>query len=61
VAERLRVQPPRGKFYDFVMVDEGQDLDGSAFEILNAVAAHVTTCMDSKQKSPTAAATSARS
>jgi superfamily I DNA/RNA helicase len=50
VAERLRTQPPKEKFYDFVMVDEGQDLDGPAFEILNAVAAHVTACMDSKQQ-----------
>jgi superfamily I DNA/RNA helicase len=50
VAERLKAQPPKEKFYDFVMVDEGQDLDGPAFEILNAVAAHVTACLDSNQQ-----------
>jgi superfamily I DNA/RNA helicase len=50
VAERLKSQPPKEKFYDFVMVDEGQDLDGPAFEILDAVAGHVTACMDSKQQ-----------
>jgi len=50
VAAWLQAQPPKEKFYDFVMVDEGQDLDGPAFEILNAVAAHVTACMDSKQQ-----------
>ncbi len=50
VAERLRAQPPSPKFYDFVMVDEGQDLDSAAFEILTAVAGHVTVGMDVKQQ-----------
>ena len=50
VAARLKAHPPEPKFYDFVMVDEGQDLDGPAFEILDAVASHVTACMDSKQQ-----------
>jgi len=36
--------------YDFVMVDEGQDLDRRAFEILKAVAQHVTVFMDHKQQ-----------
>jgi superfamily I DNA/RNA helicase len=50
VAASLKAHPPKPKLYDFVMVDEGQDLDGSAFEILDAVAGHVTACMDSKQQ-----------
>lgn len=36
--------------FDFVMVDEGQDLDRRDFETLTAVAKHVTVFMDPKQK-----------
>ena len=36
--------------YDFVLVDEGQDLDELAYRILAAVAAHVTVFMDHKQQ-----------
>ena len=50
VAAWLRLHPPSPKFYDFAMVDEGQDLDGAAFEILTAVAGHVTVGMDVKQQ-----------
>jgi len=50
VAASLAAHPPKEKLYAFVMVDEGQDLDGAAFEILNAIAGHVTACMDSKQQ-----------
>lgn len=50
VAAWLRAHPPEEKFYDFAMVDEGQDLDGAAFEILTAVAGHVTVGMDVKQQ-----------
>ena len=35
--------------YDFVMVDEGQDLDPLAYEIMTTVAAHLTVFMDHKQ------------
>ncbi len=35
---------------DFVLVDEGQDLDPFAFEILTTVAEHVTVCADYKQQ-----------
>ena len=38
------------RLYDFVMVDEGQDLDRRDFETLAAVAKHVTVFMDPKQK-----------
>ncbi len=38
------------KLLDFVLVDEGQDLDASAFETLTAVADHVTVCADYKQQ-----------
>ena len=40
----------RIKGLDFVLIDEGQDLDKLAFEILSAVASHVTVCADSKQQ-----------
>lgn len=36
--------------YDFVLVDEGQDLDGVCFDILKAISRHVTVCMDNKQQ-----------
>lgn len=50
VAAHLRKSPLREKPYDFVMVDEGQDLDAASFEILRGIAAHVTVCTDSKQQ-----------
>lgn len=36
--------------YDFVMVDEGQDLTAEAFELISLVAEHVTVCVDHKQQ-----------
>jgi superfamily I DNA/RNA helicase len=36
--------------YDFVMVDEGQDLDATSFDILRSIARHVTVCIDHKQQ-----------
>ena len=36
--------------YDFVLVDEGQDLDSTAFDIIRAIANHVTVCIDHKQQ-----------
>lgn len=39
-----------GPFYDFVLVDEGQDLDHDAFEAIRLMARHVTVCMDNKQQ-----------
>lgn len=36
--------------YDFVLVDEGQDLECVAFEIISLIAGHVTVCMDNKQQ-----------
>jgi len=35
--------------YDFVLVDEGQDLDSTAFDIIRAISNHVTVCIDHKQ------------
>lgn len=36
--------------YDFVLVDEAQDLDPDAFGVLTSIARHVTACMDHKQQ-----------
>jgi superfamily I DNA/RNA helicase len=38
------------KQFDFVLVDEGQDLDGEAFALLRDLAPHVTVAMDHKQQ-----------
>jgi superfamily I DNA/RNA helicase len=36
--------------YDFVLVDEGQDLDAECFRTLRRVARHITVCLDHKQQ-----------
>ncbi|MEW6233871.1 MAG: UvrD-helicase domain-containing protein [Candidatus Omnitrophota bacterium] len=36
--------------YDFVLVDEGQDLEIETFQLLKKISAHITVCMDSKQQ-----------
>lgn len=36
--------------YDFVLVDEAQDLEEEAFEIFARIARHVTVCLDQKQQ-----------
>jgi superfamily I DNA/RNA helicase len=40
----------RPALYEFVVVDEGQDLDADAFEVLRTVARHVTVAADRKQQ-----------
>lgn len=41
---------PSDRIFDFVLVDEGQDLDCTDFETLRSVSRHVTVFMDPKQK-----------
>ena len=48
VWERTRLSTERP--FDFVLVDEGQDLNPQAFEILKRIAQHVTVFMDHKQQ-----------
>jgi superfamily I DNA/RNA helicase len=36
--------------FDFILVDEGQDLDSVSFEILKRVSRHLTVCLDHKQQ-----------
>jgi len=49
VLEKLRSGTGR-LLYDFVLVDEGQDLDREAFETIRLMARHVMVCMDNKQQ-----------
>ena len=36
--------------YDFVLVDEAQDLDADTFDTLRRIVRHVTACLDNKQQ-----------
>lgn len=36
--------------YDFVLVDEAQDLDADTFDTLRRIARHLTVCLDNKQQ-----------
>jgi superfamily I DNA/RNA helicase len=47
------IQHARGsnqKLFDFVLVDEAQDLEEEVFAFLRQVSAHVTVCVDNKQQ-----------
>jgi superfamily I DNA/RNA helicase len=48
VLVHLRQRP--SKLYEFVLVDEAQDLDGDAFSLLSAMSNHITACADHKQQ-----------
>jgi superfamily I DNA/RNA helicase len=50
VLAEARARRARAPLYDFVLVDEGQDLDAGAFEVLSRVARHVTVALDPRQK-----------
>ena len=48
VAERLT--SVREPLFDFVLIDEGQDLEPEVFKLLCAISRHVTVCLDHKQQ-----------
>jgi superfamily I DNA/RNA helicase len=50
VAAALKGLPPYLKPLDVALVDEGQDLDAQAIDLLTFAARHVTVCMDRKQR-----------
>ena len=50
VLDKLRSNKGKGFLYECVLVDEGQDLDKTCFEILTLIARHVTVYMDPKQQ-----------
>ena len=48
VTERLMGE--REPLFDFVMIDEGQDLEPDVFKLLRTISRHVTVCLDHKQQ-----------
>ena len=46
----LQAHSGKPPLYDFVLVDEGQDLDSECFELLKRIGKHVTVCVDQKQQ-----------
>lgn len=50
VANSLKQSKHNKYLYDFILVDEGQDLDGDTFDILKLISPHITVCIDHKQK-----------
>jgi len=47
---RYVLSSPLSHPYEFILVDEGQDLDGLSFDIIRQIARHVTVCTDHKQR-----------
>lgn len=45
-----RLRATGKKPFDFALVDEAQDLDAEAFQLLTAMASHITVCADHKQQ-----------
>ena len=41
---------PTSPVFDYVLVDEGQDLDSTSFELLRLTSRHLTVCIDHKQR-----------
>lgn len=50
VLDHVQSQPSFLQAYDFVLVDEGQDLEAVSFDLLRTIARHVTVAMDHKQQ-----------
>lgn len=50
VLDKVSSGTPSMPLYDFVLVDEGQDLDSTSFEMLSRISRHITVCIDHKQK-----------
>jgi superfamily I DNA/RNA helicase len=50
VAEKLASNSLPLPLYDFVLVDEAQDLDAASFDNLRRISRHITACLDNKQQ-----------
>lgn len=50
VFEHVRASTNGKPAYDFILVDEGQDLDPISFETIKLLSNHVTVCMDHNQR-----------
>jgi superfamily I DNA/RNA helicase len=48
--EVMKHAAPQGPFYEFILVDEGQDLPEEAFSFFAKISRHVTVCLDNKQQ-----------
>jgi superfamily I DNA/RNA helicase len=45
-----RLMGIREPLFDFVLIDEGQDLEPEVFKLLRVISRHVTVCLDHKQQ-----------
>ncbi len=50
VLAKLKASASSSPIFDFILVDEGQDLDSDAFELIKAMGRWVTVCMDGNQQ-----------
>lgn len=50
VAQAIERGAVRLPMYDFVLVDEGQDLPDRVYRVLSRVSRHITVCLDRKQQ-----------
>ena len=50
VLTKLKASASSSPIFDFILVDEGQDLDSDAFELIKAMGRWVTVCMDGNQQ-----------
>lgn len=50
VLEDLKKNGQNRHQYEFIMVDEGQDMNDIAYEIFKIIAKHITVCLDGKQQ-----------
>lgn len=50
VFAHCRQHAAAGALFDFVLVDEGQDLEPEVHQLLSTLARHVTVCLDHKQQ-----------
>ncbi len=50
VADLVSSQVRKAPRYDYILVDEGQDLDETAYRLLRSLSKHVTVCTDHKQQ-----------
>ena len=50
VLAEVNDNPQTWEIFDFILVDEGQDLDETFYGIIKRISQHITVCMDHKQQ-----------
>jgi superfamily I DNA/RNA helicase len=50
VLDDVESNPDSTKLFDFILVDEGQDLNQTSHNILKRISQHITVCLDHKQQ-----------